>query len=272
MNESNLVVMYVGVIQAAVTVLAIVGALHVTRLTDHMSRLREQRGELQSKADVVGRRYNARRQLWAELRQFWTKQMVAAGDARVRGDRQIEVSEVRDWDQSRKVDGETQDPERYGEHLTARLSHLTLVQPIYEPLPATVTPEQAGIFAAKLRSVLGETSGRLEALIQEDIEAMEVIAADITRLRARAVTGSDFFLLFLLSFVSASGIAVPFTLLGTSELLVYGVSEYAVMGVFGLSIVALNLYFWAQIRQGKELTLIVWPGADAPKGRSRWRR
>jgi hypothetical protein len=269
-NAEN-VPLYSVVINSASAMVSIIGGLHVGRLAERLARLQELRKEAEAQVAATGKQYSDRMLLWRELRQHWMQELQADDRAIASGAAEREVTEMRDWDGRTKTGPTRIECGPHRDHISALLGQLSLVEPVYKPLPVNVTAEHARAFALEGRSVRYEAVGRSKEMLLEDVAAMEDVAVRMDKLAAGAGAPSEVVLLLLLGLLSAAGIGFPLALLFLQGGLTPLPADIALASVFGFVVMALNLYFWDQSRRGKLLTRLTWPSAESETAsRRRW--
>jgi len=128
---------YSALAQSSSAIVALVGALQISRLSEERQTLSERRRPVETEVVNVGRSYASRRIWWPQLRSFWEGEVEADRRAEREGATERFTRMIRSWTDTKSYqDGHGVEVQLLGhrEELERSLRVLQQAAPLYRPL------------------------------------------------------------------------------------------------------------------------------------------
>ncbi len=259
---------YSSVAQSASTIVGLLGALQITRLSDHATRLRRERSSLDSQLAKVMEAYQRRTAHWQDLEDFWAAELALGQQAAERREVTRRPTATLDWASPRTRNGRAgRSGEQTGEMgvaeldaaLRRKLNVLGSVREVYGPLPERVSVEWFLGFSERALYLAESVEPQLAEVLKTDAASFDQISATIQRLQADLVSRATFVLVSLLTFFTIVCIIVPTIWLWWNTDPIEKTNGTWLMGVFAAALTFMNGYFWFQISEIQRYGRVRWP-------------
>ncbi|MSQ07935.1 MAG: hypothetical protein EXR57_00675 [Dehalococcoidia bacterium] len=259
---------YSSVAQSASTIVGLLGALQITRLADHATRLRRDRSSLDSQLVKVMEAYRRRTGHWQDLEDFWAAELALGQQATERREITRRPTATLDWANPRSRGARAGKPgEQAGESgiveldsaLRQKLSVLGSVREVYEPLPQRVSVEWFLSFSERALFLAETVEPQLAEALKTDAASFDQISAAIQRLQADLVSRATFVLVSLLTFFTIVCIIVPTAWLWWNTDPIEKTRGIWLLSTFAAALSFMNGYFWFQISEIQRYGRVRWP-------------
>lgn len=266
---------YSSVAGSASTIVGLLGALQITRLSDHATRLRRERSSLDSQLAKVMEAYRRRTGHWQDLEDFWAAELALGQQATERREVTRRPTATLDWASQRSRNGGAgrsgeQARDRSGQAgetgiaeldaaLRQKLRVLGSVREVYGPLPERVSVEWSLGFSERALYLAESVEPQLAEVLKADAAAFDQVSAAIQKLQADLVSRATFVLVSLLTFFTVVCIIVPTIWLWWNTDPIEKTNGKWLMGVFAAALSFMNGYFWFQISEIQRYGRVRWP-------------
>ena len=266
---------YSSVAQSASSIVGLLGALQITRLSDHATRLRRERSSLDGQLAKVMEAYRRRTGHWQDLEDFWAAELALGQQAAERREVTRRPTATLDWASPRPRNGRAgrsgeQAHDRSGQTgemgvaeldaaLRQKLNVLGSVREVYEPLPERVSVEWFLGFSERALYLAESVEPQLAEVLTTDAASFDQISATLQRLEADLVSRATFVLVSLLTFFTVVCIIVPTVWLWWNTVPEDKVRGTWLMWVFAGALSFMNGYFWFQISEIQRFGRVRWP-------------